>query len=268
MCRYFSCIVTRDLKVHWSKSGPNHEAIIAEAKLDDSKLENRDFVRIEITPRNVGAITRDAKDWILTVDEPSTIPKWFEKKQKQAERKCWLAWRESVKTQVALGEEERTVMNNHILLCGSSHAELWGSSHAELWGSSHAELRVSSHAELWGSSHAVLWGSSHAVLWGSSHAELWDSSHAVLWDSSHAELRNSSHAELRDSSHAVLWDSSHAELRGSSHAVLRGSSHAELWDSSHAALKSKFATVLDHGTGEILVTAEAKVKVASKQGVA
>ena len=206
MCRYFSCIVTHDLKVYWSKSGPNHEAIIAEAKLDDSKLENRDFVRIEITPKNVEAVTRDAKDWILTVDEPSTIPNWFKKKQKQAEKKCWLAWRESVKTQVALGEEERTVMDNYILLCGSSHAELRGSSHAELWDSSHAEL--------WDSSHAVLRGFSHAVLRDSSHAELWDSSHAVLCGSSHAEL----------------WDSSHAVLR----------------DSSHAALKSRFATILDH----------------------
>jgi len=228
MCRYFSCIVTHDLKVHWSKSGPNHEAIIAEAKLDDSKLENREFVRIEITPKNVEAITRDAKDWILTVDEPSTIPNWFKKNQKQAEKKCWLAWEESVKIQIALGEEERTVTDSYIVLCGSSHA----------------------------------------VLCGSSHAELWDSSHAVLYGSSHAVLRGSSHAELRDSSHAELYDSSHAVLCGSSQAVLRDSSHAELYDSSHAELKSKFATVLDHGTGEILVTAEAKVKVASEQGVA
>ena len=203
MCKYFSCIVTRDLKVYWSKSGPNHEAVICEAKLDDLKLEDREFVRIEIIPNNVIKVTRNKKDWTLVVDEEGTLPTWFQRERKMAESKCWLAWKESIQLQLAIGEEEREVTDTYIVAGGSSHV--------------------------------VARGSSHVVARGSSHVEAWDSSHVVAWDSSHV--------------------------------VAGGSSHVVAWDSSHVELKSQFVSVFDATTGEILVSADAKVRVTFERKV-
>ena len=73
MCKYFSCIITRDLKVYWSKKSCSHEDILSELKLSDTKLVDRDFVRIEITPKKLENITRNAGDWNYRVDEEDTV---------------------------------------------------------------------------------------------------------------------------------------------------------------------------------------------------
>ncbi|MCJ7459187.1 MAG: hypothetical protein MUP17_09370, partial [candidate division Zixibacteria bacterium] len=62
MCKYFSCVITKDLKVHWSKKTVNHEELLTEIKIEDVKLNERDFVRIEITPKDQDQITRNPDD--------------------------------------------------------------------------------------------------------------------------------------------------------------------------------------------------------------
>lgn len=84
MCEYFSCVITKDLKVHWSKKTIAHEDIITELKLEDKKLENREFVRIEIAPKDRTKMTRNPKDWNFRVDEAKTLPDWFIENQKKA----------------------------------------------------------------------------------------------------------------------------------------------------------------------------------------
>ena len=182
MCDYFSCIITRDLNVHWLKQNPqDHQAIVDSTKLDEKKLENRDFVRIEITPKDPAHITRNQDDWTLRIDEERTLPDWYEKNVAKATKACWKAWTESVKINIALNDESvNNLTDTFIKLYGSSSAELYGYSSAVLHGSSSAELHDSSRAELYGSSRAVLHGSSRAELHDSSSAELHGSSRAVL----------------------------------------------------------------------------------------
>jgi hypothetical protein len=62
MCEYFSCIIDRGFKVHWLEESSSHEDIIEKAGLADDKLEDRDFVRIEITPKDKAKITRNRGD--------------------------------------------------------------------------------------------------------------------------------------------------------------------------------------------------------------
>jgi hypothetical protein len=265
LCEYFSCIITRDLNVHWLKQNPmNHEAIIESTKLDDKKLQDRDFIRIEINPKGPH-ITRNQDDWTLKIDDERTLPEWYEKNVAKATKACWKAWTESVKINLLLNDESVTVTDTFLKLHDSSSAELHDSSRAVLYdssrallcGSSRAVLHDSSSAELCGSSSAELYDSSRALLCGSSSAELHDSSRAVLHDSSRAVLYDSSRAVLHDSSSAELHDSSRALLCGSSSAELHDSSSAELRGSSRAELKGRLATAIKDDT--IYVHPDAKI---------
>jgi len=204
MCEYFSCIITKDFKAHWLKSTVSHDDTITSLKLEDKKLEERDFVRIEITPKDKTKITREKEAWVLKVDEEKTLPDWYEKNIIKAQKACWIAWEESVQIQLALDKEEKIVTDTLIYA----------------WGSSHVVARGSSHVVARGSSHVVAWGSSHVVAWGSSHVVAWGSSHVVAWGSSHVVARGSSHVVARGSSHVVAWDSSHVEIQAISASVV------------------------------------------------
>ena len=95
-----------------------HEEIIEELKLQDTKLVDRDFVRIEITPNNKEKLTRNQQDWTFKVDEETTIPAWYNESKKLIEELIWQSWSESIKTQregleakKAEQEAERTKIN-------------------------------------------------------------------------------------------------------------------------------------------------------------
>ena len=70
MCRFFSCIITRMGDILFTEKD-SHEEIINRAKLDDTKINNRDFVRIECIPKE--------NEWAYIVDEKDTLPKWYTK---------------------------------------------------------------------------------------------------------------------------------------------------------------------------------------------
>jgi hypothetical protein len=71
MCKYFSCIGTKDGKVYFYH-GNEHDEIIKRAGLKDDSLESRDFVRIEVPDG-------DMKQY--RIDEQGTLPRWFEKRE-------------------------------------------------------------------------------------------------------------------------------------------------------------------------------------------
>ena len=67
MCNFWSCILTREGKVVWDKDATSHEDLIKRAGLVDGKLEDRDFVRLEITPKILAS--KRKSDWVFKVDE-------------------------------------------------------------------------------------------------------------------------------------------------------------------------------------------------------
>ncbi len=184
MCEYFSCIVTNDFKAHWLPENPaDHEAVIEKLKLPDIKLKNREFVRIEITPKNKANVTRVREDWQLKVDEEDSLPDWFLENKKKAEKACWLAWEESVQVNVGIGDEKKGKLTDGYI---------------RLYGNSRAVLDGNSSAVLYGNSRAVLDGNSRAVLYGNSSAELYGNSRAELYESSSAELKSKTSVAMRN----------------------------------------------------------------------
>jgi hypothetical protein len=148
MCNYFSCIITEDLKVHWLKNTAGHEDILVAAKLEDKKLTDRDFVRIEIVPKNQAKPTRNKDDWTFKVDEERTLPDWYEKNVIKAQKACWVAWEESVKIQLVLDDERHEGKDTFFMVYGSGLAEVYGSGRAVVYGSGRAEVYGSGKVEL------------------------------------------------------------------------------------------------------------------------
>ena len=146
MCKYFSCIVLRDTTVLWSKQTNSHNDLISQNKLKDDKLENRDFVKIEIMPKDKTAVTRDKKDWNFKVDEEGTLPVWYTKNQAKYEKLIWTEWKKSISEQIALKGEEKEFLNcfgfsfgAKITIKGNSTVEAWDNSTVDASGNSTVE---------------------------------------------------------------------------------------------------------------------------------
>lgn len=95
MCNYFSCLVKRNLEIVWDGNLSSHEELVKNAGLKDDKLENREFVRLELMPNEQGFFTQKQEDWVFKVDEKETLPAWFLKNQKVIEEKAWKTCKKS-----------------------------------------------------------------------------------------------------------------------------------------------------------------------------
>ena len=132
MCQFFSCIITRDLKVHWSKRTMAHEDLLSELRLEDKKLEERDFVKIEIAPKDVKKVSRSRDDWNFKVDEERTLPNWYDENVVKCQGACWKAWQESVHVNLAIDKEEKTCKDQLFFAYGSAKVVAYGSATVEL----------------------------------------------------------------------------------------------------------------------------------------
>ena len=89
MCKPFSCIVTKGKKVLICENSNihSHESIVEEYNLKDVSLINRNWVRIEVYPKDYN-YTLDVNTWKFQVDEEETLPEWFELEKDFYEDKC------------------------------------------------------------------------------------------------------------------------------------------------------------------------------------
>lgn len=87
MCKFFSCVIDRNMKVWYDGNEDSHEKSIMfiKSKWKDNKLVDRDFVRIEIVP---GKRFADLASWDFQVDEDKTLPYWFLEKKEACEAAC------------------------------------------------------------------------------------------------------------------------------------------------------------------------------------
>jgi tRNA A58 N-methylase Trm61 len=98
MCKYFSCIATKEGKVLFYE-GDEHEEIINRSGLNDDILENREFVRIEVPDG-------DMKNY--NIDEDGTLPRWFEKRENEFYKKVQKLLSKVQKVKNAIDKEYQT----------------------------------------------------------------------------------------------------------------------------------------------------------------
>ena len=98
MCNFWSCILTREGKVLWSEATSSHETIIQENDLKDNKLQDRDFVRLEVHPKTrMDLFSKDKGKWEFKIDEAVTLPEWFVLEQSHWEELVWISWEQAMK---------------------------------------------------------------------------------------------------------------------------------------------------------------------------
>jgi len=225
MCQFFSCIITRDLKVHWSKRTMAHEDLLSELRLEDKKLEERDFVKIEIAPKNVKKVSRNRDDWNYTVDEKRTLPNWYDENVVKCQAACWKAWQESVQVNLAIDKEEKTVKDHLFFAYGSARVEAYDSA--------------------------------TVVAYGSAKVLAYDSATVEAYDSAKVEAYDSAKVVAYGSSTVKAYGSAKVLASGSAKVVAYDSVKVQAYGSSTVELKSDYATVLCHG--KIFVTETAQV---------
>jgi len=70
---------------------------VSKFQLADTKLKDREFVRIEITPPNNDVLNRKQGDWRFKVDEEGTLPDWFANDPIAQNKIVWREWKKMVK---------------------------------------------------------------------------------------------------------------------------------------------------------------------------
>ena len=188
MCQFFSCIITKDLKVHWSKRTMAHEDLLSELRLEDKKLEERDFVKIEIAPKNVKKVSRNRDDWNYKVDEKRTLPNWYDENVVKCQTACWKAWQESVQVNLAVDKEEKTV-KDHLFFA-------------------------------YDSAKVVAYGSAKVVAYGSAKVVAYDSATVKAYDSATVKAYGSATVEAYDSATVEAYGSAKVELKSDCATVL------------------------------------------------
>jgi hypothetical protein len=196
------------LKIHWLPENPrDHESIINKLRLEDKKLEFRDFVRIEIKPKDMQNFTRNLEDWILRIDEERTLPEWFVENRKKAEKASFQALEESLKIHVAIGEEKVKVDKGFLLASGKASIEAYDSVSIKASGSVSIEAYDSVSIEASGSVSIEAYDSVSIKASGSVSIEAYDSVSIEAYDSVSIEASGSVSIEAYDSVIIKAYDS-------------------------------------------------------------
>jgi len=218
-----------------------HEDLLSELRLEDKKLEERDFVKIEIAPKDVKKVSRSRDDWNFKVDEERTLPNWYDENVVKCQGACWKAWQESIEACLAVDKEEKSGKDQLFFAYGSAKVIAYDSVKVRAYDS--AKVRAYNSAKV------IAYDSAKVRAYGSAKVEAYDSATVVAYDSAKVEAYGSAKVEAYDSATVVAYDSATV--------VAYGSAKVEAYGSAKVELKSDCATVLCHG--KIFVTETAQV---------
>jgi hypothetical protein len=175
-----------------------HEDLLAELKLEDKKLEERDFVKIEIAPKDVKKVSRSRDDWNYKVDEERTLPNWYDENVVKCQKACWKAWEESVEACLAVDKEEKTCKDQLFFAYGSAKViaydsatvQAYDSAKVQAYDSATVRTSGSSTVRTSGSSTVEAYGSATVIAYGSSTVQAYDSAKVQAYDSATVELKS------------------------------------------------------------------------------
>ena len=214
-----------------------HEDLLSELRLEDKKLEERDFVKIEIAPKDVKKVSRNREDWNFKIDEERTLPNWYDENVVKCQAACWKAWQESIEACLAVDKEEKSGKDQLFFAYDSSTVRTSGSSTVEASGSA------------------------TVIAYGSSTVQAYDSATVIAYDSATVKASDSVTVRAYGSATVVAYGSATVIAYGSAKVEVYGSAKVLAYGSATVELKSDYASVLCHG--KIFVTEKATVVRAS-----
>jgi len=181
MCQFYSPIVNKKLQIlDCVEDNDNHETVVDKFKLADDKLQDRDFVRLEIIPEDRDIFNHKISNWVYKVDEINTLPKWYIKNEIKIKKEVYSKLKKIFKEQFLIGGEYKTIDKNirfvkdvKIGILKSKVGKMCGSSQVgKMYGSSQVSEMLDS------SQVGKMCGSSQVgKMYGSSQVgKMWDSS--------------------------------------------------------------------------------------------
>jgi len=246
-----------------------HEDLLSELRLEDKKLEERDFVKIEIAPKDVKKVSRNRDDWNYRVDEERTLPNWYDENVVKCQTACWKAWQESIEVNLAVNKEEKSGRDQLLFAYGSATVLAYDSAKVLAYGSAKVLAYDSAKVEAYGSATVLAYGSATVEASGSATVEASGSATVLAYDSAKVEAYGSAKVLAYDSAKVEAYGSAKVEAYGSAtveaydsaKVEAYGSATVKAYDSAKVELRSDCATVLCHG--KICVSEKAEVVRAS-----
>ena len=189
MCNFWSCIITRNRKVFWDKDSNSHEDHIRSAGLKDDKVEDREFVRIEVTPKKPEALFVKAKThWELTVDEEGTLPKWYTKNKALMEDLVWREWRKAMQEtlwKLDLTAAKKTIAEvkaiDYFSLKGKPkkswemfYGKDWGAAREATWDAAGEAAREAAWSAAWNAAREATWSAAWEAAREAAREAAWD----------------------------------------------------------------------------------------------
>jgi len=181
-----------------------HEDLLSELRLEDKKLEERDFVKIEIAPKNVKKVSRNRDDWNYKVDEKRTLPNWYDENVVKCQAACWKAWQESIEACLAVDKEEKSGKDQLFFAYDSAKVVAYDSATVKAYGSAKVEAYGSAKVEAYGSATVKAYDSATVKAYGSAKVEAYDSATVKAYDSAKVKAYDSATVKAYDSAKVEL----------------------------------------------------------------
>jgi len=234
-----------------------HEDLLSELRLEDKKLEERDFVKIEIAPKNNAKMTRDRNDWVYIIDEERTLPNWYDENVVKCQAACWKAWQESIEACLAVDKEEKSGKDQLFFAYDSAKVVAYGSAKVVAYGSAKVEAYDSAKVEAYGSAKVEAYDSATVKAHDSATVKAYGSAKVEAYDSATVKAYDSATVVAYGSAKVEAYGSATVKAYGSAKVEAYGSAKVEAYGSAKVELKSDCATVLCHS--KIFVTETAQV---------
>jgi len=206
VCNFWSCVLLRGGKVLWSPKDSSHETLLAEHGISDDKLEDRDFVRLEIAPKNI--FSKKKVDWAFNVDEPGTLPKWYSDAPKKWQAVVWREWRKAMmqtlwKLNLAAVRGFIDEINSiHYLDCRGESLPEWHVSYGRTWAAARVAARAAAWDAAWAAARDAAWVAAGAAARDAARDAAGAAAGAAAW----AAARDAAWAAARDAAWVAAGD--------------------------------------------------------------
>jgi len=198
MCNFWSCIITKDMKVLWDRDITSHEELVKKYSLKDDKLENREFVRLEIKPTDIRS--KRKSDWMFKVDEEGTMPSWYSGARRHCEALVWRTWQEAMK---------QTLWKLPLEVADANVKEIKGIKYLKMNGKLRANWHVSFGAIL-PEARAAAGDAARAAAGAAAGDAAWDAARDAARAAARDAARAAAGDAARDAARAAAWDAAGA----------------------------------------------------------
>ena len=177
MCKWMSMLIDRNGKVWMDGNITSHEELVKKSGWKDDRLENRDFVRVEISPKPK-TFSAKRENWIFKVDEEGTLPKWYSENREKNETACWKAWKSELARLKNVPKVERFIASLKKvpwLKPDGKPKKEWKLSEGKEWSAARSAAESAARSAAW----SAAWSAAESAAWSAAGSAAWSAADEV-----------------------------------------------------------------------------------------